>query len=339
MNVALVRKRLKTNTLTYEQFIVGKRSHTKAGLLFIKDIVRPEVIDEVKRRFSRIDIDAVFSSQELIELISERPTSLFPLYNHTGRPDHVVASLVRGRFAILLDGTPTAIIAPMNLMALIKSPEDVHTHYLFVSFERLFRIAGLIVSLFFPGFYIAISTYHPDQIPLSLLATIATSRKGVPIPTPLEAIIMLLLFELFREAGARLPNAVGQTLSVVGGLIIGDAAIRAGLTSPSMIVVISTTAVANFTLVNQAMIGTITVLRMIILLISSIMGVFGFTLSVIFIVVYLSNLRSFGIPYLSPVSPITFGDLIPAFLRPPIKKIRQRSKILNPIDKTRRGNK
>lgn len=335
VNVALVRKRLRTESLSYEQYMLGKRSQTKAGLLYIKDVIRPEVVEEIKQRLTEIDIDAVYSGNELEELLAESKWSLFPLFEYTGRPDYVVAALLRGRFAILLDGVPTAIIAPANLTLLFKSAEDLHNAYWFVAFGRMLRLLGLSISLFLPGFYIGIATYHQDQLPLTLLATLVMARKGVPLPTPIEALMMLLLFELFREAGVRLPNAVGQTLAVVGGLIIGDAAIRAGMTSPSLLVVIATTAVATFTLVNQSLTGTVSVLRIGILIVSSVLGIFGFILSVFVVLICLANLRSFGVPYLAPISLFTFRDAVHALFRAPVSYLKKRPKMLNTVDSTR----
>ncbi|TCS96650.1 spore germination protein [Hazenella coriacea] len=336
VNVALIRKRLPTASLYYEKFTVGVRSKTSVGLLYIDDIARPEVITKVKKQLSEIRIDAISSYSDLIDYLTDySPFTIFPLYDYTGRPDYVSNALLKGRFILLLDGIPTAMIAPVNLALLLKTPEDLHQSYLYVTVERFFRTIGLLVSFFLPGLYIAITTYHPDQIPLSLLSTLVLSRKGVPLSTPMEAIIMLILFELFREAGIRLPSAVGQTLSVVGGLIIGEAAIRAGLTSPTLLVVVATTAVSTFTLVNQSLQGVISVIRFGILIISSLIGIYGFLLSVFVVLIYLSNLRSFGVSYLAPISPFSFQDFIQGVLRIPIPYIKKRPQMTKSKD-TRR---
>jgi hypothetical protein len=236
VNLALVRKRLNTRSLACEKFVLGRRSLTRAALLYIEDILDPEVRNEIRNRLSNINFDAVYTSSQLEEYLADSSFSIVPLFHYTGRPDNVVTSLLLGRFAILLDGLPTALIGPANFFLQMKSPEDFHVNYLYVIMERLVRLLGFVVSVFLPGFYVAITTYHQDQIPLTLLATFIAARKGVPFPTPVEAFIMLILFEMFREAGLRLPGVIGQTLAVVGGLIIGESAIRAGLTSPSMLV-------------------------------------------------------------------------------------------------------
>ncbi len=335
VNVALVRKRMRSPSLVYEQYTLGKRTRTMAGLLYIKDVIRPDVVEEVKKRLAAIGIDAVFSANELEELLSERPWSLFPEFDYTGRPDYVLASLLRGRFAILLDGVPTAIIAPANLAVLFKAAEDLHNSYVSVAFGRALRLLGLIISLFLPGLYVAIASYHPDQIPLTLLATIVLNRKGVPFPTPLEAIVMLIMFELFREAGTRLPNAIGQTLAVVGGLIIGDAAIRAGLTSPTLLVTVATTAVATFMLVNQSLAGAVSIARIFILIVSATLGIFGFLVSFFVILVLLANKRSFGLPYLAPASPFQLRDFLYGTFRAPAVALQKRPKMLETVDPTR----
>ncbi|WP_103143247.1 spore germination protein, partial [Effusibacillus lacus] len=216
VNVALVRKRLKTRSLACEKFVLGRRSQTRAALLYMEDIINPQVRDEIRNRLSNINFDAVYTSSQLEEHLADSSFSIFPLFHYTGRPDHVVTSLLLGRFAILLDGLPTALIGPANLFLLLKSPEDFHVNFLYVIMERLVRFLGAVIAVFLPGFYIAITTYHQDQIPLTLLATFITARKGVPFPTPVEAFIMLTLFEILREAGLRLPGVIGQTLAVVG---------------------------------------------------------------------------------------------------------------------------
>jgi hypothetical protein len=338
MNVALVRKRLKTNSFCFEQYTIGRRTKTKVGLLYIDDIIRPEILQEVRERLAQIDVDSLISVNKLQELLSRPSGSLFPLFDYTGRPDFVVSTMLRGRFALLVDGNPTAIIAPANLSLLYKTPEDMHITFFYATFGRLLRILGLLISLFLPGLFVAIVTFHQDQIPLTLLATLVVNRKGTPFPTPLEAFLMIVLLELFREAGLRLPSPIGQTLAVVGGLIIGDAAIRAGLTSPAMLVIIGTTAVASFSLVNQSLSGAVSVFRILIIFASSILGVVGFLLGTFTLLVYMSNLRSFGVPYLAPVSPLSFSDFLNVFFRSPEHKIKNRPAFLNTLDNERSGN-
>ncbi|TLS37133.1 spore germination protein [Pseudalkalibacillus caeni] len=337
VNMALIRKRLRTNTLNYEQFVLGKRTHTKVGLLYIEDIIDMDIITELKERISKIDIDGVINSTQLKELLKESPFTILPTIGDTGRPDFAVDCLLRGRFVIIIDGVPTILIGPANLFFLFRSGEDNEFNFLFNSFERLLRISGLLISTFLPGMWIALITIHQDQIPFSLLATLIESRKGVPLPSAMEAIIMLLLFSLFREAGLRLPKTIGQTLSVIGGLIIGDAAIRAGLTNPAMLVVIAASEIATYTLGNISLTGIVNVLRIFIIILSGTFGVWGLFLSFALLSIYGAHLRPFGIPYLAPFTykkPVT---LLNTYFRLPWKLLHTRPGFLKPQDPTKGG--
>lgn len=333
-NVALIRKRLRTATLHHEQFIIGTRSQTKVSLLYIADVIRPEVIEEAKSRLKGIQVDALLNSGQLEEAMADSSLSLFPLLDYIGRPDFAMECLLKGRFIILVDGSPMVLIAPCNLLSLLKTPEDSYSPYHFVIFERILRLVGLTIAIFLPGFWVALTSYNMDQIPFPLLATVTNSRFGLPFSSPVELIIMLGMFELFREAGIRLPKAVGQTIAVLGGLIIGDAAIRAGLTSPTMLVVSATTAVATFTLVNQTLSGTVSIIRLFILVLSSIFGLFGFFVGMLCLVAYLSILESFGLPYLAPISPFIRKDLMSAILKKPWAFTKKRPDMLNLVDDT-----
>lgn len=333
-NVALIRKRLKTTSLYNEQFRIGRRSQTKVSLLYIYDIIRPEIVEEVRLRLNKIDIDGLISTGQLEEALSDYSHSIFPLFDYIGRPDFAASSLLRGRFIIMIDGSPMAIIAPINLTAMLKSPEDIHAPFYFVALERLLRIVGLCISILAPGLWVALTSYDVDQLPFHLLATISNSRIGLPLSGPMEAFLMLGLFEIFREAGVRLPKAVGETIAVVGGLIVGDAAIRAGITSPTILFVAAVSAVATFTLVNQSLSGTVSVVRLFILICASFLGMYGFYLGVLAIIIYLSRLESFGLPYLAPISPFYWRDVISGLSVMPNDNNNKRAKMLQTIDST-----
>lgn len=337
VNAALVRRRLRSSSLCMEQFVVGERSHTRINLLYIRDIANPELVSEARERIRDIEVDALISGAQLEELISDKPYSMFPLLDYNGRPDFVVDCLVRGRIALLVDGSANALIAPANFTLLLKSSEDAHAPYIFVAFERIARLLGMIVSIFLTGFWVALLNYHQEQIPLSLLSTVIVSRQGVPMSVPTEAFMILALFEILREAGARMPKAIGQTLAVVGGLIIGEAAIRAGLTSPALVVIAAISTLSTFILVNQSLSGAVALLRIFVLAGASLMGMYGFLGALFLIILYLANLRSFGMPYLAPISPLSLRRLLTAMLRLPWKKMKQRSWELKPIDNTRQG--
>lgn len=336
-NVALIRKRLRTSSLRYEQFSIGRRSKTKVALLYVQDIANPEIIDEARNRINKLDVDALIGITQLDHAISNNSFALLPLTDYIGRPDYAAQSLVSGRFIVLMEGSPLAVIAPITLMNLLQSPEDAHIPYHVVAMQKLLRLAGLIISLLLPAFYVAITSYNTEQIPFPLLTTIVNARIGLPLSSPVEAFIMLCLFELFREAGVRLPKAVGQTVTVVGGLIIGDAAIRAGFTAPTLVVVVAVTVIATFTLVNQSLSGAVTFLRFYILLMSSFLGMFGFFIGFFTLILYMATLESYGVPYLQPFSPPVFQDMLDAYLKKPPKFDRKRPAVLNTIDSTKQG--
>ncbi|BFT70665.1 spore germination protein [Paenibacillus sp. P36] len=271
-------------------------------------------------------------------MLADSSLSLFPLIDYIGRPDYVTESLMVGRFVFLADGSPNAIIAPVTFTEILKTPEDLYLPFQFVTLERLLRILGFIIGTLLPGFWIALSAFNVDQIPFSLLASAKINRSGLPMPSTLEAFLVVSIFEVFREAGIRLPKSVGQTVAVVGGLIIGDMSVKAGLTSPIMIVVVSISTVASFMLINQNLNGTATIFRFYVLLMSCFFGIFGFILSVICIVFYMSGLESFGIPYLTPMSPPLWKELIPAIARKPLSQMKKRPGFLQPKDATRQGD-
>ncbi|NIK71740.1 MULTISPECIES: spore germination protein [unclassified Paenibacillus] len=331
-NIALVRKRLRNTTLCCESFVVGRRSRTKVALLYDSDIIHPKILETARKRIQKIDVDALVSSEELEEFISDWPFRIFPSIDYIGRPDYAVEAILRGRFVIIVDGTPMVLIAPATLSSLLKTPEDIHANYLFVACESLLRYLGLFIGIFIPGFYVALTSYHLDQIPITTLATVINVSKGLPIPAPLEAFLMQFTFELFREAGIRLPKGVGQTVTVVGGLFIGQAAIDAGLTSSAMLVVTALSMVSTYTLVNQSLSGLVTILRLFILACSAFLGMYGFFWGMFALLIYLTRMQSFGVPYLAPFSPPVFKDMIMALLTKPRSRVKRRPFIYKPQD-------
>lgn len=338
INFSLIRKRLKTTTLLFEEFMIGKRSQTKVLLLYMDDIANKETLEEIKEKISEISIDGLTSRNQLEELMSDRPYGLFPRHKYTGKPDFAVESLLSGRFVILIDGVATAFITPVTFHLLFKTNEDREVNYLFSSLERFLRVSGLIVSTLLPGVWIALTNFHQDQLPLTLLATVVETRRGVPFPAPLEAIGMLLLFDLFREAGVRLPMAIGQILSVVGGLIIGDAAIRSGLTSPSMLVIIALSTVSTFTLIDQSVIGSISVIRFFATVMGSLLGFFGVLISFFALLWYLGGIQVFGVAYLDGMNEFNGGRFLKTFFRLPEAAMKSRPEGLGLQDVTRKDD-
>lgn len=303
----------------------------------MKDLADPNIIQEIRTKINAIDTDGIQSGTQLDELIHDKPYTLFPRVTYTGRPDFAVQSLLNGRFAILIDGVAYATIAPVGLFFLLKAAEDNEANFLYSSFERLIRVVGISVAVLLPGFWVGLTTFHQNQIPFTLLTTVIEARRGVPFPTSMEAMLMLILFEVFREAGMRLPFAVGQTLSVIGGLIIGDAAIRAGLTSPAMLVVIAASTIATFTLVNQTLIGVVSLVRFYIIIFVAIFGFFGFFVAIFILGTCIARVQSFGVPYLQLALRLSVKNTFKSLTKLPEQKNTKRQNSLNPQDETKQG--
>ncbi|MFG3431896.1 spore germination protein [Lysinibacillus fusiformis] len=321
-NFSLIRMRLKSKNLSSDDFTIGDTSKTKVLLLYIENYIDQNTLNHVQNKLNKIKVDNIASSYHIEELLYDKLT-LFPLLDYSGRPDFVVSSLNKGRFVILVDGSPSCLIGPVNLLLILKAAEDDQTNFLFVSFSRILRITSLLTSIFLPGFWIALTVHQLNQLPFPLLVSISASKIGLPVSSSFEILIMLIFFDLFREAGIRLPKAVGQTVAVLGGLIVGDAAIRAGFTSPSTLVIGALTVISSYTLINQNVLGNVFLIRVATLIISAFFGMYGFVLSILFFLTYISSLESFGHPYLSTFYKVSIPNLIKGFLKMPFRnKIR-----------------
>ncbi|MGE7091795.1 spore germination protein [Lysinibacillus sp. NPDC048646] len=338
INIALIRKRIPTNSLNVETLEIGKRSKTTVAVLYFEDVVNKNMLTTIKKQLNQVDIDIVFSGDLLMERL-DKNDKVLPRHDYTGRPDFAVQALTRGRIIILVDGVSYAVITPANMLLLFKSGEDNDYPNIASALERLLRIVGILISILLPGFWLALSTFHQEQLPVLLLATIVQSRNGLPLPTVLEILMMLFMFELFREANLRLPSVISGTMSVVGGLIIGEAAIKAGVTSPAMIVVIAISSIAAFTLVNQSFVTAMSIFRLIFVLASAFFGLFGFFMALFFLILYAANMRVLGVPYLNIAANLNWADIKKSLIRVSPKGYSKRPEFLNPQDKTRTPSK
>ncbi|MFC0214408.1 spore germination protein [Paenibacillus chartarius] len=335
-NVALIRKRMRTGSLCYEQFTVGERTQTRIALLYLQDVANAALVDNLRTKLQDIEYDGICSAGQLQEMISS-PKSIFPVMAYTGRPDFAVASLLSGRCAILTEGSPAALIAPADIFLLLKTAEDIHFPALTVAVARGLRLAGLLIALLLPALWTALLSFHIEQIPVLLLATISIQRVGLPFSVAQEMFLTLIFLEAFREAGARLPASLGQTMTVVGGLIIGDAAIRAGFMSPSVLVIGAITHVFGSMVPNHSLNATVSILRFGLFFVSAAFGIYGFLCGVVLLLSYLSTVQSFGLPYLSPLSPLDRADLPHALFKLPWAWQRKRPNTVNTQDSTRKG--
>lgn len=334
INIALIRKRLPTDSLAVEKLSIGERSKTKLAILYFHDIANLSILKELKQDLESVSTDVLLSSESLMERFNKRSYFL-PLNDTTGRPDFAVMALSSGRFVILVDGISYAVITPADLFMLLKSGEDLDYPSVTSSIERVLRIFGILIALLLPAFWLALTTFHQEQLPFPLLATIVQANTGLPLPSALEMLGMLFMFELFREAGLRLPSTLSGTISVVGGLIIGDAAIRSGITSPAMIVVIAISTIATFTLVNQSLVTAVSVARVMFIIATSIFGLFGLFLSMYLTVLYLANVRVYGVPYINFTADLSWSNLKVSLFRPPKEDYKKRTAMKTLQDKTK----
>ncbi|QHW34893.1 spore germination protein [Paenibacillus rhizovicinus] len=316
-NITLIRKRLKTHRFTVETMHFGKETKTSIALIYLTGICKQELIDEAKKRLSSIEIDGVLGSSYIEEFIEDNPYSPFPQMQYTERPDVAAAALLEGRFTLIVDGTPIVILAPVTLFMLMQSAEDYYQRYIAATWIRFIRYIFLLISISLPSFYIAITTFHPDIIPERLLVTVAAARENVPFPALLEAFVMELSFEALREASLRIPKVIGQAVSIIGALIIGTAAVQAGIVSASMVIIVSMTGIASFIIPHYDLGLAFRLIRFPLMLLAGLFGLFGIACGMILLYFHLIELRSFGLPYLEPLTPRNKSDLKDVFVRTP----------------------
>jgi len=334
-NKSMIRRRLRTPKLKMEIIQLGKLSNTQVCIAYVEGIVKPETLEEVRNRVARIDTDAILDSGYIEEFIEDTPHSPFPSVQNTERPDVVISSLLEGRVGILVDGTPFVLIVPMTIWSAIQAAEDYYEHFIYTSAIRLLRFILLCISFLLPSLYVATTTYHPQLIPERLLLTIAAARESVPFPTLIEVFLMEVMFEALREAGIRLPRPVGTAVSMVGGLVIGESAVHAGIVSAPTVIVVAFTGIASFSLPRYNLGLAFRILRFPLLFLSGVMGIFGVGAGVIALYIHLTNLTSFGVPYLAPVTPTLSGNLKDVFIRVPRWMMNERPRFLVGRNKTR----
>lgn len=334
-NTALIRRRIRDTRLKMAARSIGVRSKTDVIVTYIEDIVNTDVLDELYDRLDKIEIDAILDSGYIEQMIEDNKLSPFPQVQSTERPDVVAAALYEGRVAILVDNSPFAIIVPTTLPNLLQSPDDYYQRWLNASITRIIRTFSVILSIILPALYVAITSFHTAIIPTRLAYSIAASREGVPFPAFIEALIMEISLALLLEAIVRLPRPIGATIGIVGGLIIGQSAVSAGIVSPIMIIIIGATAVTEFISPNYGVTVGLRMIRFLLLIASAIMGLYGIMLGLLMVLTHLIRLKSFGIPYLAPAVNPNTNDFKDLFIRLPFKYFKKRPNYMNTKDKVR----
>ncbi|KQX51218.1 MULTISPECIES: spore germination protein [unclassified Paenibacillus] len=300
-NLGMVFRRMKSSNLKAKMYNLGQESQTKVMILYLANRADTEVLKEISRRIESIHLNALVDSTQIEELIQDSNFSPFPQILNTERPDRVITAVNRGKIVIMTDGTPNALIAPSTFFEMLHPSEDLYERFYFANFMRFIRIITLLISLFGPSLYIALTTFHLEMIPTPLMMTFLSAKAGIPFPTFIEALIMEVSFEALREASLRLPRVVGQSVSIVGALIIGEAAVQSGIVSRPMVIVVAMTGIASFTVPSFSTAISLRILRFPLMFLAALSGMFGLSVGMFLIIFHLCSLRSCGVLFLDPL--------------------------------------
>lgn len=336
-NIALIRSRLPTTDFCVKTMQIGRLTKSTVAVCYIKGIANEKVIKEVEKRLLEIDTDAILDVGYLEQFIEDNPFSPFPQTQSTERPDKTVANLVEGRVAILVDGSPFALIVPVVFNQFYQTLDDYSSRFLMGSFSRLARMLALIFSLIFPSLYVSFISFNPELLPTEFAVAVAGGRAAVPYPAVVEVLIIEISMEVLREATVRMPKQVGGALSIVGVLVVGEAAVNAGLASPITVVVIALTSIGSFATPAYVAAFALRMLRFPILMLAGIFGLYGVVVGIIFIFNHMLSLKSFGVPYMSPVSPGNSQGMKDVLIRSPLWWMPKRPDFLQPANRDRLG--
>ncbi|MDP9697642.1 spore germination protein KA [Paenibacillus intestini] len=306
-NVSLIRRRLKSPNLWMESLKIGNVSHTEVKMMYLKGVADDALVDELRRRLKDIRIDMILETGYIEELVEDETFTPFPTVYNSERPDIITGNLMEGRIAVLVDGTPNTLILPTTFSQFFKAAEDYYQRFDFPIFMRMIRYVSFFIVILLPSVYIALTAFHHEMIPTALAINLLSQREGVPFPVVLEALLMELAFEIMREAGTRMPRAVGQAVSIVGAVVLGQAAVQAGIVTAMMVIIVSLTGIASFTMPAFALTTTARIIRFPMMFVASTLGFYGIILAMIVLIAHMTSLRSLGIPYLSPFAPFGAG--------------------------------
>ncbi len=336
VNISLIRRRISSPNLIFKFKEMGTETKTTVSYCYMEGIVNDKIVKELENRLSKIEVDAILTAQQIVELICDRPYSPFDTIGSTERPDSVAGKLLEGRIAILVDGFPVALTIPFVFQEYFQASEDYYVNYYFASVNRAIRYICFFLTISTPALYVSLVTFHREMIPTPLLLSIISARQGVPLPAILETILLLFVFEILREAGVRFPEQIGSAVSIVGALIIGEAAVTAKLVSAPIVIVIALTGISGFLIFSLK--GAIIILRTLFILMSGFLGVYGYIFGIILLVLHLMSLESFGVPYMLNMTSIRKQDLKDTLIRAPWWYMKLRPNIIGKKNLTRKKN-
>lgn len=327
VNKTMIRRIIMNNKLVFEDYILGKETNTMVSLVYIDGIVKREVLEELKNRIKGINENAILDNGYIESYIDKSSSILISTVGFTERPDVAASKIIEGYVAILCDGSPTALTVPKFFVENLHTPEDYYIKPIFATFFRIIRTVSFFISFTLPGIYISLTLFHQEMIPTELLISIAGQREGVPLASPLEALLLVLFFDLLKESSLRLPQAIGETVTLVGGLVIGQAAVDAGVVSATMVIVVAATGMAEFVVPKFR--EAIPLLRLIFLFLGTLSGLYGISFGLIFLAIHLISLDSFGVPYMWPIAPYNREGMKDAILKYSLKKLNFRIGVIS----------
>ncbi|SDN30566.1 spore germination protein KA [Paenibacillus sp. yr247] len=328
-NTSLLRRKIKSPDLRFITLRLGRYTQTEVAITYLQGIADDMVVQEAKLRLERIDTDSILESGYIEEFMEDVTYTPFPTIMNSERPDAVAAGILEGQIAILVDGTPFVLLAPVTFFKFLQSSEDYYQRFDIATFIRVIRYMSFFVSMLLPSLYIAVTTFHQEMLPTTFLISLAAQREGVPFPAIVEAFMMEITFEVLREAGVRMPRVIGPAISIVGALVLGQAAVQAGLVSAAMVIIVSFTAISNFATPALNMAVAARLIRFALMLLAGTFGLFGILTGCMAILIHLASIRSFGVPYLSPLAPLVGSKFKDIFVRSPWWKMD-----LRPLSKT-----
>ena len=339
-NIVLTRRRIRDPKLKLKRKKAGNRTKADIALMYMEDLVRPELLRKIEQQLDNMTLDGILDSGSLEQLLEQRQYSPFPQLQMTERPDKTASALLEGRVVLLMDNTPYAILLPATWNTFFQAAEDYYERWEIMSFIRLIRFGAAFLAVALPGVYIAFSVYHPELLPTALALKIASTRANIPFSVIGEVLIMELAFELLREAGIRLPSPVSSTIGIVGGIIIGSAAVEAGIVSPAVVIVSALTGICTFVIPNVSIVSALRISKYLVILSAAVLGLFGVWAALLLLLGHLAGLTSYGIPYLYPFcSSSVNGDVDweDSIFRLPLSKMKGRPIFARPAERERKG--